>query len=1628
MDKLLLNLIITVASTAYQISQNNKMKREADKRKGFNLTISGQAVSVPVAYGKNSLGGIEVKHLVRGSYTSATNNASKTFSESFANTSKSGSKNEYLTVQYALCHEGIEGVQWVKVDGIDYNDSSKKFNHIIRTHNNGGAADAIATANTIDPNNKFTNTAHASATFKLNRNDYNYNGIPQMEFLVKGRKVKWVKELNGVYSLSTDRVYSNNPALCLLDYLMNSKFGRGLSVNEVDLESFYNSAAVCDTIVATERTVAGQVNGQKTVHTVADNGSRPTNLEKHTYENELWLTQGSGKYWYWNKTVWVETTLTSTRPIPLYECNLTLDTEDNIRNNIERIMNTMGLAELTWSSEGKYKLLLEHPKTAIELSNLVDANHHFTDNDIIRDESSLSWPSASSRLNQATISFLNEHEDFKEDTITWPPSFSAAHTAYLTEDNNQPFQANIDADGITDPYHALAMAEQAVRKARSIFTLTFTVSKKGLNLEPGDFIKVTSDNLNISNEVFRVESIEVRGDFTVGLTCYKFDHEILAWNVEDDIAYATQPVFDFSVGAPTNGTFTQGAEDNLGTSSGRLSWTESDDIAVIDYLVEVSRDNKVTYQTLGVTRSTTFDVTGLKTGAYDFSIRGRTPLGGLSDRLEVDDETILLKTVGQVAVIYANTSNALTNTQSYNVGTNNFIAYYPYTSDLPTLPIRTGISFSKFIPEKEVDYFDGINGISVKLQYSVLGTGSWHDTFEANDKYVRSGTLTPPATTYVYGAAAKFVPELGVEYDDGIDGTNAYLHIAYADTSVGGGFSQSPTGKNYIGTYSDSNPVDSNTPGDYAWVLTKGATGVTGASTNIIFQRLATQPATPAASSGIPTGWYDNPPAGTELVWASSGTKTAGSTTFTWGTPWQIDGASIAEVSIYRKNSSAGGTGGTYNFVTNNLTAPSLWFVDPPALTADGDTIYRKSGVASGSATQTSASVSYGSAVVYAKRVDGYTPVKGVDYFDGLGGVSVKLQYSVNGSTLWHDTFQTNDKYVRSGTLTPPATTYVYGTATKFVPEKGIEYDDGIDGTNAYLHIAYADTSTGGGFSQSPTNKEYIGTYSDSNPTDSSNAALYSWALIKGADGADGATGSRGAGWWRYETGTTASTAGLSSATVTTYFTTATGLNPVNGDKFVLTNSLNQANAYVYTTSWALQAAFVDGDLLVEGTITSDKINVTSLSAISAELGDVNIDNTLTLTAGGAGFIGGRTSSSQYDVDGFLISRTDKGAGAKGFEVSHTSIVSNQLSGVIHQDSQSMKIFNPTFYTGGSISGGVSNIVNSTVTNIGQTNGEVELTIQGAGGGGGSGKDDGGSTATTATAGGATTVQVRANSSSGPLLASFTAGGGAAGRDAYVNRSANHDGQSTTYGAGGLGGSNRSAGSAPLSGAYGAGGGGGGGDSPDFLDDSGLAGVGGSAGQTIVQSVSTSAFPTSNIYLVTTIGTRGLGSTSNQYSGANGANGVVTYASPLGGTKNYSTDDLLGRVVPRKSFSGTFDPSNTTESTRTVQTGVVSLPSNFYEVELDVDMTLDAQTSYSYTYTVNLIHVRAGVETVLESYSGTAGDNGTRVERSFAGILNLGGSDRFKLVHVYTSSTRARNGEATLSVRAQGPVVNLNYL
>lgn len=68
----------------------------------------------------------------------------------------------------------------------------------------------------------------------------------------------------------------------------------------------------------------------------------------------------------------------------------------------------------------------------------------------------------------------------------------------------------------------------------------------------------------------------------------------------------------------------------------------------------------------------------------------------------------------------------------------------------------------------------------------------------------------------------------GIQGPTGEDGLTAYNHIAYADDAVGTGFSQSPTGKAYIGFYTDHTELDSTNPADYAWSLIKGADGTQG--------------------------------------------------------------------------------------------------------------------------------------------------------------------------------------------------------------------------------------------------------------------------------------------------------------------------------------------------------------------------------------------------------------------------------------------------------------------------------------------------------------------------------------------------------------------------------------------------------------------------------------------------------------------------------------------------------------------------------------------------------------------------------------------------------------------------------
>ena len=68
----------------------------------------------------------------------------------------------------------------------------------------------------------------------------------------------------------------------------------------------------------------------------------------------------------------------------------------------------------------------------------------------------------------------------------------------------------------------------------------------------------------------------------------------------------------------------------------------------------------------------------------------------------------------------------------------------------------------------------------------------------------------------------------------------------------------------------------------------------------------------------------------------------------------------------------------------------------------------------------------------------------------------------------------------------------------------------------------------------------------------------------------------------------------------------AIGRTPVPGDIVTVSyNNYNNAVVYRYTNTWITQVTYITGSLIVQNTITADKLQVNTLSAISANIGNI---------------------------------------------------------------------------------------------------------------------------------------------------------------------------------------------------------------------------------------------------------------------------------------------------------------------------------------------------------------------------------------------------------------------------------------
>ena len=92
-------------------------------------------------------------------------------------------------------------------------------------------------------NHRLSGICYLALKFKWNQDVF--GGIPVVQAKVKGKKVVTLASNLSEQTAS----FSTNPAFCLLDYLRNERYGKGIATANLDLQSFYDASQVCVTQV-----------------------------------------------------------------------------------------------------------------------------------------------------------------------------------------------------------------------------------------------------------------------------------------------------------------------------------------------------------------------------------------------------------------------------------------------------------------------------------------------------------------------------------------------------------------------------------------------------------------------------------------------------------------------------------------------------------------------------------------------------------------------------------------------------------------------------------------------------------------------------------------------------------------------------------------------------------------------------------------------------------------------------------------------------------------------------------------------------------------------------------------------------------------------------------------------------------------------------------------------------------------------------------------------------------------------------------------------------------------------------------------------------------------------------------
>lgn len=501
-----------------------------------------------------------------------------------------------------------------------------------------------------------------------------WSGVPQLTVQVKGKKVFDPRDDTQTFGTVSTYKWSDNPALCFLDYITNTEYGKGLPIAKINTTTFSSAANTADTLVdqqffngsAQALTWSGN-NGDDFINVLGTNSNRDWFQNKIGEQITLINSGGTtildginikevSRNEFYDATedyrVYVDATLganyssnTGTYEVKVkrFHCNGYLDCNKTVMENAKELLANM--RGIFLYVDGKYELQIEDTGSS---------TFSITDDHIIADAGiSVDYGNKDQRANKVVVEFFNANKKYELDTATVLHSATTDANDFTSDDGGEELEVKAEFPYIADPYIAHNMGKAILTRSRNQTTIQFLGTPEMYKLNVGDIVDFTYAGLGFSSKVCRVEALELQSDGLVFVSLIEY-FDVYTWEVppQEPLEELANLPSAYAVKAPTGLTFT----DTDSSSTGRpfLSWNEPTDFPNYQYRVNVvdSSGNQVVNKIVDVENCDLIFVP--KDTNYVASVSSLNPLGSESSpatlTFTVGDEPVVTNDVKDSAV------------------------------------------------------------------------------------------------------------------------------------------------------------------------------------------------------------------------------------------------------------------------------------------------------------------------------------------------------------------------------------------------------------------------------------------------------------------------------------------------------------------------------------------------------------------------------------------------------------------------------------------------------------------------------------------------------------------------------------------------------------------------------------------------------------------------------------------------------------------------------------------------------------------------------------------------------------------------------------------------------------------